>query len=159
MTTTRSEAIQQGLKYYFTGVSCPNGHIDKRKVHNSTCYSCAQQARDRCNRIKAVKRTKPKRKVAISHPEYQRERSSRIRHQLIQYMGGKCVTCGYSDERALQIDHVNGGGVKELRSLTKGKYYKQVMNDQTGKYQLLCANCNWVKRVENQECRRLNSDS
>jgi hypothetical protein len=30
-------------------------------------------------------------------------------------------------------------------------YYYRVLQDQTGKYQLLCANCNAIKRVEKNE--------
>jgi len=151
MIITRFDAIQEGLKYYFTGVPCPKGHVSKRKVHNSTCYQCAQEARDKTDRKKATKRINPKRKVALPHPEYQRNQRAKIRQFVIDHLGGKCVKCGFSDTRALQIDHVSGGGKQELSTLKGGKYYKQVIKDQTGKYQLLCANCNWIKRIENGE--------
>lgn len=74
------------------------------------------------------------------------------RHKLIDFFGGKCVKCGYTDERALQVDHVNGGGRKDRDRKTTG-FYKRVMEDKTHKYQLLCANCNWIKRMENHEHR------
>jgi hypothetical protein len=38
---SRKEAIQQGLKYYFTGKPCKHGHITKRILHNGTCSRCA----------------------------------------------------------------------------------------------------------------------
>lgn len=81
-------------------------------------------------------------------------------------LGGKCLRCGFTDERALQIDHVNGGGSKEhhrrqkngamWRRICLSKYYRLVVNDTTGKYQLLCANCNWIKRTENGEMKGKN---
>lgn len=37
---SRKQAEAQGLKYYFTGDTCKNGHVDKRRVSNSTCVSC-----------------------------------------------------------------------------------------------------------------------
>ena len=51
-----------------------------------------------------------------------------------------------------QIDHVNGGGAKEHKAMPNSvKFYRKVFEDTTGMYQLLCANCNWIKRAENKE--------
>lgn len=79
------------------------------------------------------------------------------RKDVLEKMGGKCVRCGFSDFRALQIDHINGGGTKERK---KGLYWihKKIMamsEDEISKeYQLLCANCNWIKKFENGETNR-----
>ncbi|MDG7005258.1 MAG: hypothetical protein JRN73_09990 [Nitrososphaerota archaeon] len=70
----------------------------------------------------------------------------------MQELGSKCVRCGFSDFRALQIDHVNGGGRSEARRLAGVAYYLHVLDHiNDGTYQLLCANCNWIKRAENEE--------
>jgi len=37
---SRKEAKQQGLKYYFTGIACKNGHISKRIVSDHHCCEC-----------------------------------------------------------------------------------------------------------------------
>jgi len=63
------------------------------------------------------------------------------------------------DKRCLQIDHVNGGGSQERKSskLTGFRFYKKVLKAiKTGSkdYQLLCAYCNWLKRYENNECKK-----
>ena len=81
------------------------------------------------------------------------EQQQKLRRRIIERLGGRCVHCGFSDARALQIDHVNSGGQKEIRrGLGAGmSYYYRVLRDETGKYQLLCANCNWIKRVEKKE--------
>ncbi len=75
------------------------------------------------------------------------------RRALFSFLGDKCVKCSFSDWRALQIDHVNGGGNKERRR-SVDQYYKivkeSIINNEE-KYQLLCANCNWIKRYENNE--------
>lgn len=75
------------------------------------------------------------------------------RCKAIEHLGGKCLGCGFDDFRALQIDHINGGGNQERKQLSCGPtgYYKLVIEDTTGKYQLLCANCNMIKRIENGE--------
>lgn len=72
------------------------------------------------------------------------------RLEIINHLGGSCKKCGFTDIRALQVDHVNGGGNKERR-LSIASYYRRIMEDETGKYQLLCANCNWIKKIDNKE--------
>jgi len=72
----------------------------------------------------------------------------RYRHAALEKLGGKCSRCGFTDSRALQIDHVNGGGKKEI--LRGWRWIKKIVTDPTG-YQLLCANCNWIKRHERGE--------
>jgi len=37
---TRKEAKDLGAKYYFTGLSCKHGHIDKRETAKGICVSC-----------------------------------------------------------------------------------------------------------------------
>jgi hypothetical protein len=78
-------------------------------------------------------------------------RASNLHERAVTKLGGKCVKCGFSDVRALQIDHVNGGGGKEIRSIGVKKMYSLAIRDSEHKYQLLCANCNWIKRHENKE--------
>lgn len=70
------------------------------------------------------------------------------RLDLIAYLGGCCVVCGYTDVRGLQIDHVRNNGNEERRVVVN--YYGNMLaNLHTGDYQVLCANCNSVKRHEN----------
>ncbi len=62
-----------------------------------------------------------------------------------------CVKCGFNDIRALSLDHINGGGSKERRSLTFHTYKYLIDNNYPQGYQTLCMNCQWIKRVENHE--------
>lgn len=39
---SRSEAISLGVKHYFTGKKCPNGHVSLRFVSSFACVDCAQ---------------------------------------------------------------------------------------------------------------------
>jgi hypothetical protein len=61
------------------------------------------------------------------------------------------------DWRAPQIDHVNGGGNKAwVRCSGPDRYYREIMASITAgekEYQLLCANCNQIKRHERSEFR------
>lgn len=84
-----------------------------------------------------------------------RRRYWRLKGEMFSLLGEKCVRCGFSDKRALQFDHVNGGGSKEDESGLTGQkqlnYY--VNNPEIAKktLQVLCANCNWIKRHEQNE--------
>ncbi len=68
-------------------------------------------------------------------------------------LGNKCNQCGFADTRALQIDHILSDGVKD-RIPNKRSYYSRVARSveaAEGRYQLLCANCNWIKRHTHNE--------
>jgi hypothetical protein len=118
-----------------------------------------------------------KEKTTINHDYYLRHREERLRGNsernkkmirkrrqiIIQLLGGKCsnpynLNHGdfLNDTRCLQIDHVNGGGVRELREhKNRYSFYGMVIRKiKVGSkdYQLLCSNCNWIKRYINKEC-------
>ena len=86
---------------------------------------------------------------------YKVEREKRLRNEVINLLGNVCVKCGFPDKRALQIDHINGNGRLERRGISnRTVFYKIVcrsVKNKENKYQLLCANCNWIKKVENNE--------
>jgi hypothetical protein len=86
--------------------------------------------------------------------EYERRRglvkARQFRAAVLTYLGNRCVHCGITDARVLQVDHVNGGGAQEKNSLGTYGIYRNVLDGIPG-YQLLCANCNWIKRAENKE--------
>ena len=93
-----------------------------------------------------------------NNPLYSRDRSRRIRTTVITYLGNRCVKCGNSDIRVLCIDHVNGGGCQERKALTyhgflwKLKKAIDARNETIlSQYQLLCANCNAIKKFERDE--------
>ena len=78
-----------------------------------------------------------------------------VRQQIITALGGRCVKCGFDDRRILQIDHIYGDGADERRDYSGTAYYRHILrNLSSGRYQLLCPNCNWIKRVENFETRK-----
>ena len=101
--------------------------------------------------------TKKKERIKESQKKCSRVRNRRIRKAVIETLGGKCIRCGIIDIRVLQIDHISGGGSKERKERGFGQqfhsYVIQSFLKGENKYQLLCANCNWIKRVENQEAR------
>jgi hypothetical protein len=78
----------------------------------------------------------------------------KLRLSIIEYLGGKCVTCGFTDWRAIQVDHINGGGNKERKAFKNhNRYFRSLVGCDKSKYQLLCANCNQIKLYEEHERR------
>ena len=93
------------------------------------------------------------------------EYRQKIRSEIILLLGGKCsnlnclVPNGCSDSRCLQIDHIKGGGTKERKKYGGPSIlYRIILKEiQLGSkdYQLLCANCNVIKRRINKEDVRI----
>jgi hypothetical protein len=102
------------------------------------------------------------RKWRASNPEKVKElqrkddlkRYHSSKDEAFELLGNKCTKCGWTDRRALQIDHIEAIGDAKRRELNhRGRIlYREVKADPT-KYQILCANCNWIKRAENNELK------
>ncbi len=102
----------------------------------------------------------------IKNKEY-RERTGYREHQreyllekksvaLAHYGNGQvvCAHCGYSDIRALSIDHINGRNPQELtkRKLNGvGMYLWLIRSGFPKGYQTLCMNCQFIKRENKHE--------
>lgn len=134
---------------------------------------CRQKLTDIERRTRQVHATRrwekknPEKRLAMKRAWYQRHRAEirakmspinlararKLRQAVLDVLGGQCLRCGFIDSRALQIDHVHGGGTQERKRLKNPQsFYNKVLRDQSG-YQLLCANCNWIKKHEQQEHR------
>jgi len=86
-----------------------------------------------------------------------RNKWKELRKEIFDYYGWECVCCGETIKEFLSLDHINNDGYldknpngdkksgKELYLLVK----KQNFPD---KYQTLCMNCNWGKKVNNGIC-------
>jgi hypothetical protein len=87
--------------------------------------------------------------------KYKSNSTKKVRNKIFELLGKKCVKCGFSDIRILQIDHIKGNGKKQRKALKN--YYRmllKILEDLTAgskDYQILCPNCNWIKRIENKE--------
>lgn len=69
-----------------------------------------------------------------------------LREDVFNLLGHQCVWCGFNNKRALQIDHINGGGRKDIASFSSmTSYYKHILEVRGKGYQTLCANCNTIK--------------
>lgn len=89
---------------------------------------------------------------------WKRNKREATRNEILDFLGRRCAKCGFDQNvLALQIDHINGDGYVE-RAAVHGdgqRYYNNILKnlkiDGCDKYQILCANCNIIKKYENNE--------
>jgi hypothetical protein len=147
-----------------------NFSIKTRKTKGLICKKCwSKGVRDRryknpkrARELEAIWRKRNPNKVreyAIRHRQEKndnaKKRLLKFRLEILSLLGNKCVQCEESDFRCLQIDHVNGYGSKDRKTVSAGiPYYiyliKKIKNGSKD-YQILCANCNWKKKYDNRE--------
>ncbi len=81
-----------------------------------------------------------------------RKRGEENKRKVIRHYsnGTMRCRCGYSDIRALCIDHINNDGKEERRQLgVSGRdFYRYLIKNKYPKgYQVLCFNCNQIKSL------------
>lgn len=66
----------------------------------------------------------------------------KLRIDVIRMLGGKCVKCGITDLRLLNVNHLNGGGTADRKD--RIKVYRELRNGKRDKkdYDVRCFNCN-----------------
>ena len=100
------------------------------------------------------------RRYNAEHPDKRRAVAKKanlaIRVRVLEHYGdgrATCIRCGFSDIRALSIDHIAGGGAEHRRAVgTGGTFYRWLIKNNYPKgFQTLCMNCQLIKRAENGE--------
>lgn len=126
---------------------CPDCQIEKRNAEFYEDQSCCKP----CHKKRSIKYSHRHRD---NHRKYARAYVQRVKCEVLShYSNGdmKCVRCGFDDIRALSIDHVNGGGRKHTRGLTETLYNWLKRNNYPDGFQVLCMNCQFIKKMENGE--------
>lgn len=125
-------------------------------------FKKCEQCREKCRRSARKSRQNRLEFCRERNARWGRARYAKLKADTFTLLGGRCNnsrcrwlnedgTLGCKDWEILQIDHINGGGVKEHSTLSSCTFLKKVLADTTGIYQLLCPNCNWKKRAERKE--------
>lgn len=128
---TAKEARLLGLKYYFTGKPCPQGHTVERQTSSQSCVQCNRERRRR-DRIKQrereeVYRSNQRKRLRKKYSESETFRNQ-IRQQsfqrrygisleeynsLLSEQGSKCKICKAHEtqlKRKLAVDHSHTTG-------------------------------------------------
>jgi hypothetical protein len=67
--------------------------------------------------------------------------------RIIKSLGGRCRKCGCNDVRVLQVNHIGGGGIKELRTRIS-KMRGEILRGERKDLDILCSNCNIIYEFE-----------
>jgi hypothetical protein len=83
------------------------------------------------------------------HRQQSRNAKARLKSALFDLYGHSCARCGFLDKRALTLDHKLNNGNKERKELGERGVYQKAKNTYLpNEYQILCMNCQFIKRCE-----------
>jgi hypothetical protein len=69
--------------------------------------------------------------------------------KLFEIYGNACASCGFDDMRALSLDHIrNNGNIERVSLGIRGTYRRAKSEYLPTEYQILCMNCQFIKRNE-----------
>lgn len=148
-----------------------------RKKKNGICAQCSKKSIEglsRCQMCLISSRLSTKKfreNIKINNKDrYEKEKAKKritekergkiwrvkLKKEIIEQYGGKCVCCGESEILFLTIDHVNNDGYL-LRKIETTQIYSFLKKNNFPKdsYQLLCFNCNLGKHYNGGRCPHL----
>lgn len=130
--------------------SCYNNiHAEFQKKHAKDYYLKHKSKRDEYNK---KRRTENSEIVNyISNKSYHKTRIEVLAHYSPDL---RCIECGFDKHTsALSIDHINGDGCSHRKEIGgQNMYYWIKQNNFPNNLQVLCMNCQFIKRYENNEC-------
>ncbi len=92
------------------------------------------------------------------HPNLEHKRNCELKKMVLSHYGNNkdsCVICGENRLDCLSIDHINDDGAKHKREIgyaSGSNLYRWLQNNKYPEgFQVLCMNCQFIKRVENNE--------
>lgn len=127
-------------------------HLDERRAKARLYYSTHRKERwEYAQKYRAAHREQ----ILQERRNWAKEWREKLRIEILShYSQGrlKCRRCGFADLRALCIDHANGDGWSQRKQIKPERFYKWLKdNNFPNDYQVLCHNCNWLKKIENGE--------
>lgn len=112
----------------------------KTYYYRRTCKECDnEQVKSRYKNMSPEERTR--------YNKTANRRVRKRRKQVIDKYGGKCVCCGEKEYVFLAIDHVNGGGAADRKSMGTSQFITWIIkNNYPSSLRILCHNCNQATR-------------
>ena len=86
--------------------------------------------------------------------EHLKLKRDNLKFEVLKHYGNgklQCTRCGYSDTRALSIDHTEGNGTRHREEIGYNLYRWLKKNNFPEGFTTLCLNCQWLKRQEKWE--------
>lgn len=139
---TKDEAKSLGLTQY-DGSPCGKCGSTIRRTCNGGCQAC------HVDRIKVRERKGGD--LYEKRLERNTKAAGRRKEKVFAHYGKQCAICGFSDMRALSIDHVNQDGAKHTNGGGKTRLRGQllyrwlVVNNFPDGFRTLCGNCQSIE--------------
>ena len=134
---SRREAMERGLRYYFTGKPCVNGHTVERYVKGGSCRKCA------CERSDKWGKDNPE-SLQVHRYKARRAWLNRVAKINALKLEQGCVDCGYrAHPQALEFDHRDPKA--KLFNISEKNYSWDRMLKEIAKCDIRCANCHRVR--------------
>ncbi len=106
-----------------------------------------EKNKDKARKYKATNMKKYRAENPEKFKEMARRRVKERRNKLLKMYGEVCAICGFSDCRALTLDHIAGNGNEERRRIgEQGIYRKALKEYHPDLYRTLCMNCQFIER-------------
>lgn len=125
--------------------------VNYRKSHREQIKRLNREYRARCRERDPEGTKQRQREISINY-------RNKVKTDILNHYSdgtNRCGKCGESRLACLTIDHISGGGTQHRKKLRKkgGESFYQWLrvNSYPKGYQVLCMNCQWIKRVENRE--------
>jgi hypothetical protein len=125
-----------------------NWYQSYRRKRMHLCITCARA------QTKAFQKSHPD-EVRRYARKYRRKRHIKDRLSVMLHYGGSPPHCAnpfgqhvepYTDDRALSIDHIEGGGHRHKKLLRRVDLYRWLVeNNFPSGFQVLCMNCQFIK--------------
>jgi hypothetical protein len=146
---------------------CLNCKAEKSNTDFNKCKNTIDKLQSWCKSCKnEYRRNRRRLNIGCNADEYKnnrekhlltcKRRNARYRQVVIEHYSPKlcCVKCGFDDIRALSIDHKNSDGASHRKELNGKNFYKWLIENQfPSNFQVLCMNCQFIKRHEENEYR------
>ena len=144
-------------KIFKEGAGTPKKRLRRGKNHYC-CLPCSAKhvvgvcAMNDCDRTIQTQRHRPARVADLcwKHRKalWRKEKTARDRKEMFDKMGGVCVCCGEKDSIYFQVDHINNDADYSGGSKSGAIKLREYLLE-PDRFQLLCANCNHAKRMNN----------
>ena len=152
------EAYKQYVRRYARERLHNNPELRKKQSVRSWAWQKAQMLKDP-EKWKQQKHEYDHRPEVVSRNRRNGVTKYHERRQIFfDILGSECKTCGFKDKRALQIDHLHNDGAVQRKkyggSLNEYRHYLKHQDEIPIQFQILCANCNWIKRADLEQSKR-----